>query len=949
MAADRKHMESFILMLTTPISDMNATSDPQWERLSILPMVSSTLAVQYLQSSNFRSLFTILVYHLNELISNPSHEISSTSLICMELLLLGTGGNNLTPMLPALLSNLVVMLRTNSLMTWREKSLTIFIFAHALSTVAAPAVKSFTPSVSQMVADWLEMATHSTVANKVELQPRQEGESLSDYQARRVQSELAKQVPPLLQVLLECSASETHINVTVITMHACFLLIRPAITFFPDSVLLIIDRMISLLLSPSTLLSSVSNLLSHAMLTEILDNDSLTNKLLLHIAQLMHSLPSFLLQHDSQAGLLALSQLRGYCSILGDQFVSVFSMEGDELMQLQTWYETVKDILNVKSITTVGVDLADEQHDSAYFRVIYENLDTACSQEMWKWVYDIVNVFRDDWLNEISLWLMNDCLDDSREAALLFPIIVKRDQKQLTLSQSEMIDSLLGGLKSVNNYNKKNASFILHSILVILFATDSFSQFQSQLLSLLFFYKAVSTESGVISSCFHMILSFTHAPSLSYLVLDNYDYLLDSTLLQIRLASSMSFPTLSPLLSVLESLWSFLLQSTITDSLFPFIRDSVNVCRELLHRFQSEALQTLLPLTCCLVQLINESGFVMKRVESESIELIVDRYLENKLRTLLPLQSVDLSKSNPTQDGDDNNSKQDVSKLWEDEEKPDERLGLVTSILKDIRYFLQTDEVALQIHSIRILSEVCRLRDSERKKSLLLPLVPSLAVLLRSSNNSLFLSSLSTVMDIISIDSQSIVMQMKEKIWPELKAKLYGCIQARQDDFSQIQSVEVANKLEKEICENITRVYTDSIIFGDVCVELLQWINERSMEGSIPDYCEQLLNKVSRFNFDVVAQVLMDLNPEEYAAVVRKQSRGCIRYRKEVNIQHKQVDSLFVQSLIHSISSLVCLTSCHSFSMLSIVPLCLISFFIHCIIILCGDYCDSKCVNKRKE
>ena len=277
MAADRKHMESFILMLTTPISDMNATSDPQWERLSILPMVSSTLAVQYLQSSNFRSLFTILVYHLNELISNPSHEISSTSLICMELLLLETGGNNLTPMLPALLSNLVVMLRTNSLMTWREKSLTIFIFAHALSTVAAPAVKSFTPSVSQMVADWLEMATHSTVANKVELQPRQEGESLSDYQARRVQSELAKQVPPLLQVLLECSASETHINVTVITMHACFLLIRPAITFFPDSVLLIIDRMISLLLSPSTLLSSVSNLLSPAMLTEILDNDSLTN------------------------------------------------------------------------------------------------------------------------------------------------------------------------------------------------------------------------------------------------------------------------------------------------------------------------------------------------------------------------------------------------------------------------------------------------------------------------------------------------------------------------------------------------------------------------------------------------------------------------------------------------------------------------------------------------
>ena len=924
MVADSCNMEPFIKLLTTPITPEMENS---WEKLTILPAIESTPAVQYLQSQDFSAILPVHLYSLNELTSHSSHEICSTSLICIELTLLGTQGKHVTPLLPALLSNLVVALRTNSLMTWREKALSTFIFAHSLSLIETPSNKPESRSIGEMVADWMEMANHGPKKEERVLEPKDESESFVDFQTRRVRFELSKHIPPLVAVLLECIASESHLNVTVITEHACFLLVQPAIAFFPESIPLLIDRMVSFLYSSHPLLVNISRLQTREILRTILMNDKLTNEMLIHIVQLIDSLPSFLHQHNAQASLLALSQLRGYCSVLGERYSAVFTIHGDVLTQLRTWYETMKELLHIQSISTVGVDVVDETKSSAFFRVIYEFLDEKCSEELLNWIFESVETMNDDWVSELSLWVMNDCLDDSCEAALLLPMIVKKSQTQLNASQFEVFDSLLGGLKSMSNVSKKNASMILYSTLSVLIQCDAFSHFQPQILFLLFLYRTLTTEPGVILACFHKILSHLHLSSLSQLVYDNYDYLLDSTLLQVRLASSLSLDVLSSLLRVLESLWSLLLKSEFSESLlFPFVRDSVNVCRELLHRYQADALKTLLPLTSCLVQLVNEKPIETHEASETSIEWIVRSYLQEKKKTLLPLAPLSPSFLNPSdqeseskeeeerlKDGsdDEKSSENEDNTMWEEQEKPDERYDLLSSIVKDIRYFLQTDDVSLQINTLNIVLEVCKIADKERKQSYLIPMIPLISSLLQTSHFTLFSSALSATMQIISSNPQSTVMYVKEKVWPALKPKLYSCLDARNGDYSQIRSAELADRIEMLICENLERVYSDSIVFGDICGELLEWINEKSKEGAIPEYCQKLLEKVGRFNFDVVAQMLIELDPNQYAALVKKQRQGCVRYRKIVNAQHSTINSIFVESLIRVISFTVCLTSCH--------------------------------------
>lgn len=965
MVADSVHMEPFIKLLTTPITPENESA---WEKLTVLPMIELTPAVTYLRSQDFSSILPVHLYSLNELISHSSHEICCTSLLCIELTLLGTHGTHVTPLLPALLSNLVVAIRTNSLMTWREKALSVFIFAHSLSLIEAPAQKPETRSISEMVADWLEMAKNGPKKEEKELKPKEESESIFEFQTRRVIFELSKQIPPLLVVLLECIASESHLNVIITTEHACFLLIQPAISFFPESIPFLIDRMVSFLHSSSPLLSNVSHLQTKEILERVLMNEKLSNELLLHIVQLMDSLPSFLHQHNAQASLLALSRLRGYCSVLGEKYSIVFTMKGDVLTQLRTWYETMKELLHIQSITTVGVDTVDEKKSSAFFRIIYEFLDDQCSEELMNWIFESIDTMNDDWISEMSLWIMNDCLDDSYEAALLLPVIVKKSQTELSASQLEVFDSLLGSLKSVNNVNKKNAAMILYSIVSVLISFNAFSRFQPQLLFLLFFYRTLTAEPGVILACFHRILSSLHISSLSQLVLENYDYLLDSTLLQVRLASSLSLDILSSLLHVLENLWSLLLKSEFSESLFPFLRDSVNVCLELLHRYQADALKTLLPLVSCLIQLVDETPAEVIEESEPSIEMIVKLYLQEKKKTLLPLTPVFPSFLQANKQNENENEKEkekekeegekegkkaseeeeeedtdNEDEMWDEKEKPDERYDLLSSIVKDIRYFLQTDDISLQINTLNIILEVCKLADKEKKQSFLIPMIPLISSLLQTSNFTLFSLALSAVTQIISSNPQGTVIYVKEKIWPALKSKLYSCLDARNGDYSHIRSVEQADRIESLICINIESVYSNSVVFGDICGELLEWINEKSKEKVIPDYCQKLLEKAGKFNFDVVAQMLIDLDPNQYAVFVKKQKQGCVRYRKIVNVQHSEINSIFVESLIQVISSTVCLTSCHLFFMFSIYSISVLSFAIHIIAILFGNYCDRSC------
>ena len=68
---------SFLTLLSTPVEE---AADAKWATLSFLPVIPPSPAITYLQGDAFRSLFTILIYNLNNLASHASHEVVHSTL-----------------------------------------------------------------------------------------------------------------------------------------------------------------------------------------------------------------------------------------------------------------------------------------------------------------------------------------------------------------------------------------------------------------------------------------------------------------------------------------------------------------------------------------------------------------------------------------------------------------------------------------------------------------------------------------------------------------------------------------------------------------------------------------------------------------------------------------------------------------------------------------------------
>lgn len=104
-------------------------------------------------------------------------------------------------------------------------------------------------------------------------------ESQASFQGRRVTAELREKVPPLLTLVLQSVASETHLTLRLLVDQALFLLLRPALTAFPSSVLSLLDALVVDVTDDSEVLQSVSQLLmatSDSQHTRRLDSEFLS-------------------------------------------------------------------------------------------------------------------------------------------------------------------------------------------------------------------------------------------------------------------------------------------------------------------------------------------------------------------------------------------------------------------------------------------------------------------------------------------------------------------------------------------------------------------------------------------------------------------------------------------------------------------------------------------------
>ena len=390
---DAETLSSFLTLLTTPAEEKDVA---RWATTSFLPVLPSSPSLQYLQSQRFRSPFTILFFDLNTLLSHASHEIIYRTLCCIELLLLTTGDHHILPAIPSLLSTLSIQVRVDSLMTWRERTLILLLFGHTLSLLPANSV-STTPSVSEVVSNWfLQCSTTSTqnenetpftipTQNENETPPiptQNEKETLPAFQTRRVLSELPQRVPPLLANLLDCCAAAPHPNVQLALLHGCFLLLPAATRFFDRSVTPCCDALIHALYHPSVLVRRTAHTLSQAIFHTLSGSPEGRHVLVAHLASLLVSLPSSLCLQRERDGLRSIRTVRGYFAMLAAPLTEVLTLQDDSFTQLRSFYDTLKQCLQIDSISTVAVAVDSSVELSANASADLAESTTSSSSEL---------------------------------------------------------------------------------------------------------------------------------------------------------------------------------------------------------------------------------------------------------------------------------------------------------------------------------------------------------------------------------------------------------------------------------------------------------------------------------------------------------------------------------------------------------------------------------------
>lgn len=848
---DKETMCPFLRDIQTPYEE-NQTS--RFQQIPFLPDLKSTPAKQFLEGESADAYFVILLYHLNELIENSSHQITLSSVLCLESLLLTSGANHLLPILPSLLSSLAITLRSNALLSWREKALMTFLFAHSLHLVVAP-VTPQQPDLSDLVADWLKRiheTPHSeTPSNPLPLQ-RLPNESQAAFQGRRVTTELREKVPPLLTLVLQSVASETHLTLRLLIDQACFLLLRPALTAFPSSVLALLDALVVDVTDERAVLQSVSSELMRQAVSNTLEDPIQRSSLLGHLSECMAELPSVVRMKNELSAQHVVRCVLGYTQLLENHLTEVVCnkslLEEAEL----SLYEQMKQTLEIRDITTVGLDSS-----TTLFHITYKYVNDRTSLLLLQWIR---TVWRNvDISDELMLTLLNECSRGDREAAWLAQFIVKDH------NQAEFIDTSLDAIRLAQRHIKPNTEILLLSVTRLAIQSDQLNQYLPSLLSLLFFFRSQTKYPGLILSA---LWDLSHA--LSFLspiemAQAHADYLLDSALFQLRLVDTLSPEVMSINLTLLTTLWTDLLKCNTTklSSLLAHARDSIEeLCMLVQHRYL-DAVKPLFPLVCLLVRLCKEKE--KKEIKNESVNVgipaVIERYIREKLNRLPSIEPRSVEPEKVANETDSNESSENETERdeihYNDMERIDEttpELTQLKTIISTIQYCLRSPGLLIPRTVLDILGEVTKLEPTT-VINLLLPTLPLFSILLQNPQSHLYTDTVDLILRIASLDTRVTASRLLE-LWPLLREGLNGCLLAREGDFSVINSAAQGIEIETRLLHSLCEGYCDEIILSDCCGDVLSFIDERWILEELPSDARRFIVLAYRFNLDEVIMYL---------------------------------------------------------------------------------------------
>ena len=869
---------SFLTLLSTPVEE---AADAKWATLSFLPVIPPSPAITYLQGDAFRSLFTILIYNLNNLASHASHEVVHSTLCCEELLLLTSGHRHLIPVLPSFLSTLSIQMRVNALMTWRERSLALLLFGHALSLLPNEAPSAEENSIAATVSSWFLKCSSPSSPSPSAI-TREENESQAAFQTRRVLSELRKQLPPLLTNLLQCCNADGQPNVRLCLLHTCRLLLPASIRYFDSCVTLCCDQLVQGLMDASSVVRHTAQVLTQDVFAQLHDNEKGRFAVLSHVASLLLSLPSFLCMQRESRGLQQIRTVRGYFSMMAVSLPEVIAMNGDTFVQLRSFYDLLKQCLQVDDVVTVAVQVGvlsdgqvgvlsdgqvgvssggqtsaqtDVQADTQataltrtrLYRVVHHYLSDEEASEL---VLCLTSVFDhcEEVESELGVWLLTDCLEGSMEAAFLLPIVLHHHCTDSPFLH-HLVTSLLDALHFTTT-QLPNARLLLHSLTVVLLAANAVAAHQSSLLFSLFFYRSLDPHEGVVADALLRLCAHFHVESVPALAAQNSDYLMDAVLIQLRVATTIRTSAVEDQLVFLASVWrdksgvsrqsdSSTLQN---NSLFQFAQDSVRVCTDLLSWKPLLVLRVLAPIVDYLIATVPE-----ETPSFPPTDTVVSRFFK---RHTFPAE----------------------------ESAPQPReVELLQTILAPTRFFLASQDVRVQNAVLTVLQKCLDAPAIPRSFPFFSPFLPFLKSLLQTPESALFLSSLRCALAICSLDAYASHEVVKTAVWPSILQTLEAC-----DDWRrELGNAEQATRLREGVIEAVCAYYDGGELFEEVSDEMTEWLEKCVWQSVYAAW----LKRICRYNFSYASWVLSSRNETPKNPVLSSVSSKHAKYSIPHNTQ----------------------------------------------------------------
>lgn len=253
-----------------------------------------------------------------------------------------------------------------------------------------------------------------------------------------------------------------------------------------------------------------------------------------HVNAAIDALPAAVCVGSEATATRALRRVLGFCQLLASRLPAVLTADRLWEERALDLYEQQKQMLAIRDVSTVAVLTGADARPATLFRVNYRHLSETAAALLLRTVETLWRYLPAS--DELVLTLLADCGRGDCEAAWLAQFLFQEPSP----ARDEFLDASLDSLRRTLQRPAANAPLLLLSLTRLTLRSDRLPATLPSLLALLFYHQAQSETPGPLQTALWSLADALELPSPAALALRHADYLLDSALLQLRLADALT-------------------------------------------------------------------------------------------------------------------------------------------------------------------------------------------------------------------------------------------------------------------------------------------------------------------------------------------------------------------------------------------------------------------------